>query len=132
MKRVRWMNDGTIGVLSTTWMYYIRHMYKGKSYTERQKKYPFDRIEYYTLRGKYIPLARAECEQCWEIVQSQYCWHFTTCSCLMTSVDTDRWSPERHRIIVDKDLYRIFKNSQLPENKAQNFFNTYLWKQESE
>lgn len=104
MKRVRWMNDGTIGVLSQSCRYYLRHMYKGKSYTERPKKYPFkwDRIEYYTLRWKYIPLASTECKKCWDIIQSQYCWHYVTCSCWSTSVETDRWFPARHRIITNQ------------------------------
>lgn len=102
MKRVKVMNDGTIWVLITSGNYYIRHMYKWVSYAKPPKKYPFkwDRIEYYTLRGKYIPLACTECKKCGDIIQSQYCWHFVTCKCGDTSVDTDRLFPERHRILT--------------------------------
>lgn len=92
------MKDWTIAVLTTSWNYYARQMYKWKSNTKGWMKW--DRIEYYDLQWNYIPLATQECKKCWEIVQSQYCWHFATCTCWHTSVDTDRWMPERHRILT--------------------------------
>lgn len=92
------MNDWTTAVLTISKNYYVRQMYKWKSNTKSGMKW--DRIEYYDLHGNYIPLASIECEKCWETIQSQYCWHFVTCSCWNTSVDTDRWSPERHRILT--------------------------------
>lgn len=97
--RVKIMRDGTVWFLSISWRYYIRHMYKWKSYVGKPRQcFNWDRIEYYDLRWNYIPLAMAECSNCGDIIQSQYCWHFVTCSCWDTSVDTDRWFPERHRI----------------------------------
>lgn len=99
--KVKIMNDWTTAVLTSSWTYYVRQMYKWKSYNRPRKwNEKYDRIEYYTLRGKYIPLASAECAKCWDIIQSQMCWHFVSCSCWSTSVDTDRWMPERHRFLT--------------------------------
>ena len=98
--RVKIMRDGTVGVITVSWRYYVRHMYKWKSYVRRPRPwFKWDRIEYYDLHGNYIPLAMAECSNCGDIIQSQYCWHFVSCSCWDTSVNTDRWFPERHRIL---------------------------------
>lgn len=95
------MKDGTTAVLTISQTFYIRQMYKWKSYTHPLKNgETWDRIEYYTLRGDYIPLAMAECKECEEIIQSQYCWHFVTCKCGSTNVDTDRWFPNRHRLLT--------------------------------
>jgi hypothetical protein len=101
MQKVKTMKDWTTAVLTSSWSYYIRQMYKWKSY-DRPLKHGeiWDRIEYYDLQWKYIPLGKKECEKCWEIVESQYCWHFVTCKCWYTSVDTDRWMPERHRFLT--------------------------------
>lgn len=101
MKKIKTMNDWTTGVLSISGRYYVRHMYKWKSYTSKPKLgFKWDRIEYYSLRWQYLPLAMAECENCGEIVQSQYCWHFTSCSCGRTKVDTGRNLPESHRFLT--------------------------------
>lgn len=101
MKEIKTMTDGTIAVITYSKLYYVRRMYKWKSYSWKSKGYKkYDRIEYYSLHWKYIPLASAECEYCWEIIQSQMCWDFVTCKCWSTSVDTDRWFPERHRILT--------------------------------
>lgn len=99
MEKVKTMKDWTTAVFTLSKRCYVRHMYKWKPNTKSWMKW--DRIEYYDLRGNYIPLAMAECEKCGEIVQSQYCWHFVSCSCWHTEVDTDRWMPERHRILTN-------------------------------
>lgn len=73
MKKVKTMKDGTTAVLTVSGRYYVRQMWKGKSYSRPLRPWQkWDRIEYYTLTGMYIPLASAECEHCGEIVQSQY------------------------------------------------------------
>jgi hypothetical protein len=102
MEKVKTMNDWTEAVLTISKNYYVRQMYKWKSYNRPLKhNETWDRIEYYNLEGNYIPLAMAECKKCWEIIQSQYCWHFVSCSCWHTMVDTDRWMPERHRFLIN-------------------------------
>jgi len=58
------------------------------------------RIDYYNLRKEFIPLASAKCENCGDIIQSKKCWDFVSCKCGDTMVDTDRWMPERHRILT--------------------------------
>ena len=84
------MNDGTTAYLSSSKRYYIR-----------QEGYPDDvsgkRIEYYTLRGRYIHLARAKCLDCGEEIWSRRCGDFQRCRCGASYVDTDRRVPERHR-----------------------------------
>lgn len=98
MKKIKKMKDWTIAVLTSSWNYYVRQMYNWKSNTKSWMKW--DRIEYYDLQGNYIPLASAECKNCWDTIQSQYCWHFVSCKCWDTAVDTDRWMPERHRLLT--------------------------------
>lgn len=101
MQKIKIMRDWTTAVLTVSKSYYIRQMLNWKSYNRpRNWNEKYDRVEYYDLRWNYIPLAMAECTTCWEIVQSQYCGHYTTCSCWNTAVDSDRWMPERHRIIT--------------------------------
>ena len=91
------MNDGTTAYISPSKRYYIRSAWwvGGKLIKEKQAR----RIEYYTLRGKYIPLARAKCLSCGEEIFSLRCGDFVSCSCGKISVDTDRWMPERHRYL---------------------------------
>lgn len=102
MKKIKIMNDGTTAVLTYSKLYYARQMYRWKSYNRPRKvNEPYDRVEYYTLHWKYIPLASTECTHCSEIIQSQMCGHYVTCKCWRTSVDTDRWFPERHRILTN-------------------------------
>lgn len=98
MERIKTMKDWTIAVLTSSKSYYVRKMYKWKSNAKSWMKW--DRIEYYDLHGNYIPLASAECSKCGDIIQSQYCWNFVSCKCWHTSVDTDRWMPERHRFLT--------------------------------
>lgn len=82
------MNDGTEAYLTGSGNYYCRREPEVDS---------FNKIEYYTLEGEYIPLAKGKCKECNDIIQSQMCGSFQTCSCKKSFVDTDRWTPERHR-----------------------------------
>ena len=101
MKIIKTMTDGTTAVLTLSKRYYVRMMYRWKSYNRpRKPNEKYDRIEYYSLHWKYIPLASDECNHCWEIIQSQMCGHYVTCKCWHTSCDTDRQLPEYHRYLT--------------------------------
>ncbi len=82
------MKDGTTGYLTGSGNYYCR-----------QEPSPKDiqRIVYYTLKGKHIPLAKAKCSECGDVLESKMCGDFHSCTCGKSFVDTDRWFPERHR-----------------------------------
>lgn len=82
-RRMKKMQDGREARLTSSGRYYVRHW----GYT----------IMYYTLKGERIPLARARCEDCKELLISKRCGHFVQCSCGASFVDTDRWVPESHR-----------------------------------
>lgn len=82
------MKDGSIGYLTGTGRYYCRR---------EPEKNNFTKIVYYTLEGEHIPLAKAKCGKCGEIIESQMCGDFVRCTCGESFVDTDRWFPERHR-----------------------------------
>lgn len=101
MQRVKTMTDGTTAVFTLSKRYYVRMMYRWKSYNRpRKPNEKYDRIEYYSLHWKYIPLASIECKHCWEMIQSQMCGHYVTCKCWNTSCDTDRQLPELHRYLT--------------------------------
>jgi len=91
MRKKKKMEDGIIGYLTKSERYYCRKEVKDEDLM----------IFYYTLEGKRVPLAKAECLSCGEIVESLRCGDFQKCSCGGTAVDTDRWLPERHRYIGD-------------------------------
>ena len=55
------------------------------------------RITYYDLDKKYIPLAKAKCALCSDVIESKRCGDFVKCKCGKSFVDTDRWFPEMHR-----------------------------------
>ncbi len=79
-----------------------------------------DTIMYYDLNKKRIPLAKAICMSCGDIMKSKRCGDFIRCKCGESFVDTDRWNPERHRygggkIIVLDESYR--KGDRIPDRK---------------
>lgn len=82
------MQDGTQGWKTSSGRYYCRR---------EPNRDTFDRIVYYTLKGELIPLAKAKCSECGDILESKMCGDFQSCSCGKSFVDTDRWFPERHR-----------------------------------
>ena len=94
------MQDGTEAWLTSSGNYYCRRY---RLTPKLKRKVPTIRgwngIDYYTLDGAYIPLASATCSSCQTPIQSLHCGDFVTCPCGRTSVDTDRWFPERHRMI---------------------------------
>jgi len=81
------MKDGSSAHLTESKRYYVRKELNEDSQT----------IVYYTLSGDHIPLARAKCGDCNEVIESKKCGDFVSCSCGNSYVDTDRWMPERHR-----------------------------------
>lgn len=46
----------------------------------------------------------AKCKDCGEIIVSERGGHFVSCSCGMSSIDTDRWFPDRVRLIGSAEL----------------------------
>jgi len=88
------MKDGTNAWLTASGWYFSR---PEPSYEKRES------IVYYSLDKEHIPLAETECQKCGETVKSKMCGDFQSCSCRATSVDTDRWMPERHRILRQDD-----------------------------
>lgn len=82
------MKDGSKAYLTQSERYFVRREPDKDNWTK---------IEYYTLEGEYIPLAKATCPECKETIQSQHCGDFVQCSCGKSFVDTDRWMPERQR-----------------------------------
>lgn len=88
MKKEKKMKDGTTAYLTQSERYYCR---------KEPDKDLWDTIEYYTLEGDYIPLSKAVCAKCEDVIQSRHCGDFQRCSCGASFVDTDRWTPERHR-----------------------------------
>lgn len=87
MPKEKQMQDGTTAYLSDSGRYYIR-----------REPYPkWKRISYYTLEGKKVQLAEGKCKKCKKIIKSLHCGHYVICSCGESFVDTDRWTPERHR-----------------------------------
>lgn len=82
------MSDGTEAWLTPSGNYFCR---AESSYEKREK------IVYYSLEKNHIPLAKAQCEECKDIIESKMCGDFHYCSCGASFVDTDRWMPERHR-----------------------------------
>jgi endogenous inhibitor of DNA gyrase (YacG/DUF329 family) len=43
------------------------------------------------------------CKKCKTTITSERPGHFVTCECGAVSIDTDRWFPERYRIVGDFD-----------------------------
>lgn len=82
------MKDGTTAYLTESKRYFVRR---------EPKKDNWNRIQYYTLEGGYISLAKGRCKECNQVIQSQMCGDFQECECGKSFVDTDRWMPERHR-----------------------------------
>ena len=97
------MEDGSEAWLTSSGRYYVRrYRLTPKLRKEVPESVKWDGIAYYDLKTKQrIALATATCGTCEEIISSLYCGHFVTCGCGMTSVDTDRWEPERHRLMGD-------------------------------
>jgi hypothetical protein len=84
------MQDGTEAYLSQSKKHFIRR---------EPDEHEWNTIKYYTLEGESIQLAKATCGTCDDVIESQCCGDFVTCKCGDSSVDTDRWFPERHRYI---------------------------------
>lgn len=82
------MNDGTEAWLTHSRSYYCRREPDVRKWTK---------IVYYGLNKEHIPLAKAQCEKCLDIIESQHCGDYVTCGCGLAYVDTDRWMPEMHR-----------------------------------
>lgn len=82
------MKDGSIAYLSGTKRYFIR-----REPDVDKWKY----IEYFDLKGNYIPMPFGWCGECGEIIQSLHCGDFVMCSCGASGCDVDRMLPERHR-----------------------------------
>ena len=97
------MKDGSVAYLSGSKSYFVRR---------EPDKDKWDTIKYYTLEREHIPLARAKCSECKEIIESKYCGDFRQCKCTKSFVDTDRWTPERHRY-----------GGKATPNQKENFFN---------
>lgn len=97
MPKEKQMQDGTTAYLSASGKWYIR-----------QEPYPkWERICYYTLEGAKVELAKGRCRKCKDIIESQHCGDFVSCSCGESFVDTDRWSPKRHRYGGEIELILI-------------------------
>ena len=47
--------------------------------------------------GKQVEMAKAKCKKCGDVMESKMPGDWVRCSCGASYVDTDRWSPERHR-----------------------------------
>lgn len=77
------MNDGTMAELTKSERYYCR---RDGEFTR-----------YYNLNKDYIPLAKSQCKECDQVLESKRCGDFVECECGKSFVDTDRWFPERHR-----------------------------------
>ena len=70
----------------------------GNYYARRHPTYEsWDEIKYYSLDRDPIPLAKGTCTVCLETIESKMCGDFQSCKCGKSFVDTDRWTPERHR-----------------------------------
>lgn len=94
------MQDGTPAWLTQSKRYYCRqerHSPKGLAIT--YTPWSWTHIQYYTLKGVYIPLAAAKCGYCGDTARSKHCGDFVRCACRNAAVDTDRMMPERHRYI---------------------------------
>jgi len=72
--------------LTSSERYYVSYRFKNRQ-----------TIDYFTLDKEPIPLAKAKCGSCKQIIKSKHCGHFVRCKCGKSFVDTDRWFPERHR-----------------------------------
>lgn len=73
----------------------------GDYYARRHPSYEdYHSIYYYDLEKNRIPLASATCPKCKEFIESKMCGDFVCCTCGATCVDTDRWMPERHRLLT--------------------------------
>lgn len=83
------MNDGKEGWLTNSGRYYCRKEPSLENWTS---------IAYYTLEGEMIPLAKAQCGACGDVMESKMCGSYVACSCGKSFVDTDRWFPESHRL----------------------------------
>jgi len=79
------MQDGTEAYLTVSKKYYGRNGKNGS-------------FLYYTLDGSPIPLAKAQCGKCAQVIERKRCGDFVMCECESSFVDTDRWAPEGHRI----------------------------------
>jgi hypothetical protein len=83
------MKDGTYAWLTGSGNYYARREPNYENWTG---------IAYYNKETlERIPLAKAHCPECQQIIQSKQCGDFVSCGCGASFVDTDRWYPERHR-----------------------------------
>lgn len=93
------MPDGSKAWLTHSRKYYARM----ERHTPRLITVTMDgwtHIAYYDVKTKErIQLSRAECKECHAIIESKHCGDFVSCPCGKSSVDTDRWFPERHRFI---------------------------------
>lgn len=71
----------------------------GNYYARREPDYEnWKSIAYYNKETKErIPLAKAQCSDCKQMLESKMCGDFVSCGCGKSFVDTDRWFPERHR-----------------------------------
>lgn len=94
------MKDDTVAWLTASGNYYARrYRLTPKTSRERPDKDRWTHIAYYTLEGERVPLAKAECAECGDVLESKHCGDFVVCKCGQSSVDTDRWFPERHRYL---------------------------------
>lgn len=84
------MKDGTEAWETASGRYYCRCEPDVTKWTK---------IVYYNLKKEHLPLAKGECSECKEVIESQYCGHFVRCKCGKSMCDTDRWTPEIHRYI---------------------------------
>lgn len=82
------MRDGSMASLSSSGRYYVRR---------EPETGLLEKVVYFNLKRVHVPLAKAECEICHDIMESNMCGRFVSCRCMMSFVDTDRWFPERHR-----------------------------------
>lgn len=96
------MKNGIVAYLTNSGRYYCRQYPSPEN---------IQRIDYYTLKGEKIELAKAVCPKCGDTIQSQMCGDFKICKCEKSFVDTDRWFPERHRyggLVANQIIDEVF------------------------
>ena len=96
------MTDDSYAWLSASGRYYVRRERHSTTRSGRKRVWvasdEWTHIAYYDKKTRErIPLARAECEACHDVIESKHGGDFVSCACGETYVDTDRWMPERHR-----------------------------------
>ena len=82
------MEDGKEAWLTSSGLYYCR---RDPDYEK------YDRLMYYGMDRERIELAHAICSNCGDVLESRWCGDYRSCHCGKSFIDTDRWSPERHR-----------------------------------